>query len=442
MNLIVAFPECFLGLGLVATFILNLFRSEEKGALKASPALILTTAILCFLANTSCPESAFNGLFISNENTSILKVTFLIFTAACALLNSNRKQDILFGIIALGICITVSFGDLLILLLGIEIIFLSLYALLYLEKQASNEPEKISLSPFLATAALGFASLCIGIAFTFFEVSPLFAGAFIIVGLLIKMGSAPFQTWIRAVYKDTASSTAALFSNVLSFLLLFVLFRLLYENFLELESVYEPVLLIVAIITLALNSLMALKAENAKLFLAHACLVNLGMALSLFGMGITPRTYTVLLFFFILQAPIGIGLFASLGRFSLLSEVKGMASIAPKSTFLVIVLILSLAGVPPFSTFLSKYLLLQEMVLSSHYLPALFVILGTVFAVAYCVKIVESMFLGNENDEAEKPCTPVFMVTILCVLSALFLTFFSYELLNICKMASEALIQK
>ena len=142
MNLIVAFPECFLGLGLAATFILNLFRPKEKGAFKTSPALILTTALLCFLANTSCPELALNGLFISNENTSILKVIFLIFTAACAFLNEDKKQDILFGVVALGICITISSGNLLILLLGIEIIFLSLYGLFHLEQQNINEAEK------------------------------------------------------------------------------------------------------------------------------------------------------------------------------------------------------------------------------------------------------------------------------------------------------------
>jgi len=442
MNLIVAFPECFLGLGLATTFILNLFRSEGKGALKTSPALIFTTALLCFLANTSCPELALNGLFVSNENTSILKVIFLIFTAACALLNGDKKQDILFGIVALGICITVSSGNLFVLLLGIEILSLSLYGLFHLGQETIDEADKVSLNPFILTAALGFASLCIGIIFTFFNISPLFGGAFIIVGLLIKMSAALFQTWMSTTYKSTSCATAALFSNVLSFLLLFMLFRLLYENFLDLESVYEPLLLIVAIITVALNSFSALKAENTKLFLAHASLVNLGTALSLFGIGITPRTYTVLMFFFILQAPVGIGLFASLGRFSLLSELKGIAMTSPKSTFLIIILILSLAGAPPFSTFLGKYLLLQEMILPAHYLPALFVILGIVFAFAYCVKIIEIIFSGNEADETEKPHAPIFMITILCVLSSLFMTFFSYELLNICKMASEALFQK
>lgn len=442
MNLIVAFPECFLGLGLAATFILNLFRPEEKGALKTSPALILITALLCFLANTSCPEAAFNGLFASDENTSILKVIFLIFTAACAFLNDSKKQDILFSIIALGICITVSSGNMLILLLGIEIIFVSLYGLFYLEQQNINEAEKVSLSPFLLTSVLGFASLCIGIIFTIFNISPLFGRAFIIVGLLIKMSAVPFQTWIGTIGKSISCATAALFVNVLSFLFLFVLFRLLYENFLELGSVYEPLLFLIAILTIILNSFMALKTENTKLFLAYAGLANLGMALSLFGIGITPRTYTILMFFFVLQAPVGIGLFALLGRFSILSEAKGIAVTSPKSTFFIIVLVLSLTGAPPFSTFLGKYLLLREMILSAHYLPLLFVITGIIFAFAYCIKIIEYLFSTGDNDETEKPCAPILTVTILCVLSSLFLTFFSYELLNICKMASEALFQK
>ena len=442
MNLIVAFPECFLVAGLAVTFILNLFRSNGKEALKTSPALILITAILCFLANTSCPELAFNGLFVSDENTSFLKVIFLIFTAICALLNEDKKQDILFGIIALGICITVSSGNLLVLLMGIAIIFASLYGLFYLDWRTVAESKKISLSPFVLTAAFGFASICIGIIFTLFDISPLFGSAFIIIGLLIKMGAAPFQTWISATFKDTSDATAALFVNVLSFLFLFVLFRLIYENFLELKSIYEPLLLTVAIITIVLNSFMALRAENTKLFLAHASLVNLGIALSLFAIGITPRTYTIALFFFILQAPVGIGLFALLGRFSFLSEIKGTATTSPKSTFLLIIFILSIAGAPPFSTFLGKYLLLQEMILSTHYLPALFVIMGMIFAFAYCIKIIEDIFTGNENEETEKPRTPIFIITILCVLSSLFLIFFSYELLNLCKMASEALIQK
>ena len=442
MNLIVAFPECFLGLGLAATFILNLFRSEEKEALKTSPALILITAILCFLANTSCPELAFNGLFVSDENTSLLKVVFLIFTAICAFLSEDKKQDIFFGIIALGICITVSSGNLLVLLLGIEIIFASLYGLFYLDWQNIAETEKASLSPFILTVAFGFVSLCIGTILTIFDISPLFGSAFIIIGLLIKMGVAPFQTWISTTFKDTSNATAALFVNVLSFLFLFILFRLIYENFLELKSIYKPLLLTMAIITILLNSFMALKAENTKLFLAHAGLVNLGIALSLFGIGITPRAYTIVLFFFILQAPIGIGLFASLGCFSSLSEIKGTATTSPKTTFLLIIFILSLAGAPPFSTFLGKYLLLQEMILSAHYLPALFVIMGIVFAFAYCIKIIEDIFASNENDETEKLRTPIFIITILCVLSSLSLIFFSYELLNFCKTASEALSQK
>jgi len=257
----------------------------------------------------------------------------------------------------------------------------------------------------------------------------MFAVAMLFVGLAIESEMFPLNGWVPDVYQATKTPVTTLFSSIVVKATIYMMFRVLITVF-QVDTHIMNFVMIVGLITLVLGELSALKQTNIKRMLAYSSIGQVGLIVvaisSMTTIGIAGGLYQMLnhaIFKGILFLGTGYMVTSVLGN-GKIEDLRGIAKKMPITAFIVSFTIIALLGVPPLSGFWAKFIIMQGVISSGHYIVAAIVLGATIIEAIYYLKFIAIMYDGFEIKDFNSTVTinkliPVFLFFIMTILIAL-----------------------
>jgi len=429
-------------IGLVAVFlILFLYDafSSEKGKRYfqgVACGLFAVHTVMGFLPMTglfSIPVGEpFGGMYINTPMTIFMKnilnvATLIIFLQTKSWLASKdtvvRRGEFftITMVTLLGMYFMVSAGNLMMLYIGMETASLPLACLAaynkYKEKSAEAGVKYILVSAFSSGIMLFGMSFIYGAAGTFYFSdfamqfdwsSPMLILGFVffIGGLGFKLSLVPFHLWTADVYEGAPTSVTAYLSVVskaaAAFALIFVLFKVFYS----IEIIWQHILWWLAVITITIGNLFAIRQKDIKRFFAFSSISQAGYILlgiiAGSAQGMTATVYFVLIYLFSNLAVFGVISaveYASKGD-TRISAFNGLYKSNPKLAVVMMLAVFSLGGIPFFAGFFSKFFIFMAAASEGFYWLVFIALLNTVISLFYYLLIIKAMFIKEPEEGA------------------------------------------
>lgn len=226
------------------------------------------------------------------------------------------------------------------------------------------------------------------------------------VGLLFKISAAPFHMWAPDAYEGAPTTVTAYLSVASKAASIAFLLRIFTGPLAPAREAWEPLLAVIAVVTLTLGNLAAINQTNIKRLLAYSSISHAGyMLLGLVAgneTGIQGIAVYVMVYTFM-----NLGAFlvvVALRRQNIIGEdlddIAGLMHKSPGYAILMLIFLLSLAGIPPTAGFLGKYYIFLSLIETRHYSLAIIGVLYVAVAIYYYFKIVRSMFVREATEKA------------------------------------------
>lgn len=377
---------------------------------------------------------AFSGLAIA--------ITILIFIMG-EVYYKNEQNHIsdYFSILIFVLCgalIMFSFANMAMLFLGIEILSISLYIMAGSRRfdVRSNEAGfKYFLMGSFASGILLFGIALIYGASNSFEldkiaayiqagnISPMFYTGLmlILVAMLFKVSAVPFHFWSPDVYEGSPALITTLMSTLVKVAAFAAIYRLFSNCFINTMNFVQPIIEIVAALTIIVGNIIALSQNNFKRILAYSGIAHAGYMLMAI-ISLPGRTDSALLFYGAAYS------FATIGAFSMAIMVfksnfsenveafNGLSKKNPLAAVLITIFMLSLAGIPPFAGFLGKYYIFSEAIRNGFVTLTIVAVINSIIAVYYYFKVIIAMYAQPANDKTVNIHYSFWTVAIICAL--------------------------
>lgn len=331
---------------------------------------------------------------------------------------------IVFG--AVGMCLLTSAIELLVVFIALEISSIATYVLAGFHKDTGRGPEAAIKYFLLGSFATGF--LLYGIALIFgatgttqiYEIaeklsdtqSPALvttALVLMLVGILFKISAAPFHVWTPDVYEGAPSPVVALMSTAPKAAAFALLLRVVYEIFPTLRSVWAPVLWVVALLSMTVGNLAALRQHNIKRMLAYSSIAHAGYLLAAFA-GMRSAGIAAAAFYTAAYAAMNAGIFAVVtlvcgynDERTHISDLRGLVHRSPWLAGLLIFFLASLVGIPFTGGFFGKFYAFSAAVGGSAVWLAILGLLNSGISAAYYMRVAFTVVQRNPDDSALSP---------------------------------------
>ncbi len=362
-----------------------------------------------------------------------------------------------------GMMIMVSSSDLLIIFLGLEVLSMSSYALAGLKRGDERSTEAAVKYFLLGSFASAF--LVFGLAFLYgaahsLDISTVvgflrannslgmgLAGlGLVIIGFGFKIAVVPFHMWTPDVYEGSPTPITAFFSvgpKAVGFAVLIRLFHLYWSDALN-SQVVSSSLWVIAVLTMVIGNLVALRQRNIKRILAYSSIAHAGYLL----VALLARDNGGLVFYLLVYLFMNIGAFAAVTALTKkgteyvdLEDFKGIGFRYPWIGATLSVFLFSLAGFPPTGGFLAKFYIFSSAVSEGMIAIVIIGVLASLVSVYYYLRIVVYMYMSpaSHDIEIEAYNPALFLVLFLCLYGVLQLGLFPGNVLIIIKQAVASL---
>ena len=236
---------------------------------------------------------------------------------------------------------------------------------------------------------------------------------FILVGALFKIGASPFHFWIPDVYEGAPTPTTGLMAVGVKAAAFAVLARLTFETFgaVEFREMWTPLLRTLAVLTMAIGNILAIRQTNVKRMLAYSGIAHTGYLLLAFlilpannDSAMMTEHLKSVVFYLLIYGIMTIGAF---GVISLVREdgraledldsYTGLAKEHPAIALCMSIFMLSLAGMPPLGGFIAKFLIFRGAILQDEFMAATLGILTSVVSLYYYLRVMVAMYMSPSN---------------------------------------------
>jgi len=344
---------------------------------------------------------------------------------------------------AVGMCLMTSAIELLVVFIALEISSISTYVLAGYRKNTGKGPEAAIKYFLLGSFATGF--LLYGVAMIFgatgttqindlaalIPVAPshslvIIAFALLMVGILFKVSAAPFHVWTPDVYEGAPSPVVALMSTAPKAAAFALLIRILYGAFPTLHSIWMPLMWAVAILSMTVGNLAALRQENVKRMLAYSSIAHAGYLLAAFA-GVGTTGIAAAAFYTAAYAAMNVGIFAVVTvvsgyeeKLPLIGDFRGLLYRAPLLGSLMLFFLVSLIGIPFTGGFFGKFYSFTTASQGGAVWLPLIGMLNSGLAAAYYLKLVVSVAQAPKagTPETAKPTIGVAVGAALALTAA------------------------
>jgi NADH-quinone oxidoreductase subunit N len=454
----------------LAVLILEVFLKRENKDYLAylSLSFIVICAYLCIqFWNRS--YFYFEGNLLLDKYSLFFTFILLLSTGFVILLSMKyiALQDVNYGeyyallLLALsGVMIMVSSPDLLVIILGLEVLSISSYALSGLMRKNEKSSEaaiKYFLLGSFATAFLLYGlALLYGTSHTthiptilqYFSretelgLMALIGLGLIVIGFGFKIAVVPFHMWTPDVYQGAPTPITAFFSVVpkaAGFAILLRIFFPYWKTAVNTQSIFV-ILWIISVLTMVVGNLVALRQTNVKRILAYSSIAHAGYLL----VAILAQDNSSLVFYLTVYLFMNMGAFAAIIALSKKDkeylELEDYAGIGFKypwigATFTIF--LLSLAGFPPTGGFLAKFYVFSSAVKQGLVPLVIIGVLASLISVFYYLRIVVYMYMREPSREVdivvENPA--LFLVLFLCLYGVLQLGLYPRNILILIQQA-------
>lgn len=427
--------------------------------------LIIVIALI-LSQDTGAAVQVFDGHFVSDPMSTILKIAISVISLVVFFYSYDylKEHDLvkgeyfILGLFAvLGMMVMVSAGSLLTVYLGLELLSLSLYAMVAMHRDSQTASE--AAMKYFVLGALASGMLLYGISMLYgvsgtLDLSSLanyisqnndnnllqvFGLVFVVVGVAFKLGAVPFHMWVPDVYEGSPTSVTLFISTAPKIAAFAMAIRLLAEGMGPLVDDWQGMLIVLAILSMATGNIIAISQTNIKRMLAYSTIAHIGFLL----LGILSGRasgYAGSMFYVMVYALMSMGSFGMvilLGRkgheADHLDDFKGLSERSPWFAFVMLILMFSLAGVPPFIGFWAKWFVIKEVVAGGHIWVAALAVIFSVIGAYYYLRIIKLMYFDKpEQMTAIKASQEMRFVLSLNGISLLVLGFVPGMLMAVC----------
>jgi len=436
LDLVLAAPEMFVLAATCVVLLVDLFLTERTRWVTFVLSLLTLAGASWITTATGFTERTvgWHGTYVADPLSSLLKIVAYGAVAVAFLYGHGylqvrrilKGEYYVLGLFALlGIMVLVSANSLVTLYLGVELLALSLYALVAFNRDSGLAAEaaiKYFVLGSIASGALLYGmsiiygvtgSLELGVISNAAlqmpagQIGLLFGLAFIVVGVAFKFGAVPFHTWVPDVYHG-APTPVTLFLAAAPKLGSFALaFRLLAEGLGAVHATgWQDMITMVAVLSIIVGNVVAIAQTNIKRMLAYSTISHVGFILLGILAG-TSQGYAAALYYtitYVIMSVGGFGMIILLSRKGFeadsLEDFKGLNARSPWFAAVMLMLMFSMAGVPPFVGFWAKLAVIQAVLdIGSLWLAIVAVALSVVGAYYY-LRVVKLMYFDEPTDKA------------------------------------------
>ncbi len=398
----------------------------------------LTLLCAAFISGSMLDTQAavlLGGTFVHDPMAALLKTSvFLVTIGAFAYARSYitaqgglRGEYYVLGLFAvLGMQVMISAHSLLTVYLGLELLSLSLYAMVAFDRDSPSASE--AAMKYFVLGALASGMLLYGMSMLYgatgsldiAEISAAIAAGggerdlvlvfglcFVVAGLAFKFGAVPFHMWIPDVYHGAPTAVTLFIGSAPKIAAFAMAMRLLAESMGGLMFDWQGMLIILAVLSLAIGNVVAIAQTNMKRMLAYSTISHVGFLI----LGILSGTeagYSASMFYAITYALMAIGGFGMIILLSRageeadkLDDFRGLNDRSPWFALMMLVLMLSMAGVPPTVGFYAKLAVLQAVIDVDMVWLALVAVFFSIIGAFYYIRVIKLMYF--DEPATDKP---------------------------------------
>ncbi len=435
MHLIPVAPELFLLTAACAILVIDLFLKDEQREatyILAQIALI-GTASLALLVGGGERQVVFSGSVIRDGMTDLLKASICVIAFGAFLYAKEYLKDrnlfkgefYTLGMFAvIGMLIMVSAGDFLTVYLGLELLSLSLYALVAFDRESGRGSE--AAMKYFVLGAIASGMLLYGISMIYGATGSIsFAGiaeaiandavnntimvfgtVFVVIGLAFKFGAVPFHMWAPDVYDGAPTAVTMIIASAPKIAAVAMAIRILGEGLGGINADWQGMLVILAVLSMALGNVVAIAQSNIKRMLAYSTISHVGFIFLGLLAG-SQSGYASAMFYAITYALTALGAFGIIILLSRkgfeadrLDDFRGLNQRSPWFAAMMLLLMFSMAGVPPTVGFFAKLFVLEAAIRVDLTWLAIVAVFFSVIGAFYYLRIVKLMYFDKPADSA------------------------------------------
>ena len=436
LDLTLAAPEMFLLAAACVVLLVDLFLDEDRRWVTFMLSLVALAGTSWVTSVTGFAERTvgWHGTYVADPLSGLLKfvacgavaVAFLYGHGYLQARRILKGEYFVLGLFALlGIMVLVSANSLVTLYLGVELLALSLYAMVAFHRDSAVAGEaaiKYFVLGSIASGALLYGmsivygvtgSLELGVVSAAAarmeagQIGLLFGLAFIVVGVAFKFGAVPFHMWVPDVYHG-APTPVTLFLAAAPKLGSFALaFRLLAEGLGPTHAGgWQDMITFVAVASIVIGNVVAIAQSNIKRMLAYSTISHVGFILLGILAG-TSEGYEAALYYTIVYVVMSVGGFGVVILMSRagfeadsIDDYKGLNARSPWFAAVMLMLMFSMAGVPPFVGFWAKLAVIQSVLHVDMLWLAIVAVAFSVVGAYYYLRVVKVMYFDELTERA------------------------------------------
>jgi len=447
MNTLIAIT----GLG-VLCLIFEIF-NLRKGIIPVTIIGLLVTLGLT-ISEYGTEASYYNNMIVVNNFSVTFSSLFIILTTFIVAMSHNFYSNqaakisdfiaikifILAGAIAM-----ISFGNLAMYFLGLEILSIGLYVMCASERLSLRSNEAGMKYFLMGAFASGF--ILFGICFVYgamgtFDVAEIaslsrsaelpawfFIGVVMItIGMLFKIAAVPFHFWAPDVYEGAPALTTATMSTLVKVVAMATLYKLLVVFNAEMTYAFQIIIVVLSIASMTVGNIMALRQNNVKRMLAFSGVSHAGfMLMTLLTLSTSAGT---LLYYTSAYALSGIAAFAVILYVCRHNENEdivnfhGLGKTNPTLAAVLTAALLSMGGIPIFAGFFGKLFLFDQTIQAGYLYLVIIAVINSIISIGYYFKLILAMYGKDSNEERTGTPFAYYAVAIIAIALNILMGFF------------------
>ncbi len=399
----------------------------------------ITLLVAVFITAYGMPAEAtktilYDGSYVVDYMSGILKIGIYIASIISLMYARDyiAKRNFLHGeyymlalFAVLGMMVMVSAHSMLTIYLGLELLSLPLYAMVAMERDNTLASEAAMKYFVMGAIASGF--LLYGMSLLYGATGTLnietlnqslsnvtnnammvnFGVVFIVSGLAFKLGAVPFHMWLPDVYHGSPTPVTMFIGSAPKIAAFGMVIRLLTDGLQGLGDQWQPLLIVLALTSMAVGNVIAIAQDNLKRLLAYSTIGHVGFfllgILSGTTEGYAASMYYILVYAIMALASFGMIIYLSRSGFEAdrISDFKGLAKRSPWSALMMLFTLMSLAGVPPFIGFWPKLEVLKAAIQSGYVGISIFAVVFSFVAAFYYLKVAKAMYFEDADEDVQ-----------------------------------------
>ena len=407
------------------------------------------------------PASYYNNMIVVSKFSSAFSALFIVLTIFLVTMAHNFYEDhptkisdfIAIKIFMLaGAVAMISFGNLAMFFLGIEILSISLYILAAsnrLNVKSNEAGMKYFLMGSFASGIILFGICLIYGAMGTFDVAEInewsrsaelpiwfpIGISLVTIGMLFKIAAVPFHFWAPDVYEGSPALTTATMSTLVKVVAMATLYKLLTAMNADLSNVFINIIIIVSIASMTVGNIMALQQTNVKRMLAFSGISHAGfMLMTLLSI---KNSAGSLLYYASAYSLSGIAAFAVIlyvcknKNDEDIFNFNGLGKTNPLMAAVLTASLLSMAGIPIFAGFFAKLFLFNQVIDAGYLVVVIAAVINSIISVGYYFKLILAMYNKEPNEEVAKTPFVFYAVAVIAVLLNIALGLFPSAVLDL-----------